>query len=330
MTAARTERGSGAPASERAGGAAGAEPPGPRTTRLAWAAWTAVCLIWGTTYLAIKVALDTVPPFLMGGFRYAAGGAILAGILRMRGHALPARSEWKTLAVLGVFMLLLGNGGVVWGEQYVPSGLTAVLIATSPFWMVSVDAMVRTGKQLHARQWAGLVIGFLGILLLVWPDLVASGARDPSTTAAGSRWGFFAGLVAVQIACAGWAVGSSYTRLHVVPKDVLGSAALQMMFGGGYMLLTGTLLGEWHALSFTMRTGLALSYLCLAGSVVAFACYSYALQHLDIAVVSLYTYINPIIAVALGTLLLGEPFSMRMVYAGAVIVVGILVVGKPR
>jgi drug/metabolite transporter (DMT)-like permease len=293
--------------------------------RLAWMAWVAICLIWGTTYLAIKVALDTVPPFLMGGFRYAFGGVILAGILRLRGHALPRPSEWTTLAVLGVFMLLIGNGGVVWGEQYVPSGLTAVLIATSPFWMVGVDAMVTTGQQLHVRQWAGLVIGFLGIVLLVWPDIVhGSGAASGS-----SRWGFVAGLVSLQLACAGWALGSSYTRKHVVPKDVLGSAAVQMMFGGAYMLLTGTVLGEWHALAFTMRTGLALTYLCLAGSVVAFAAYSYALQHLDIAVVSLYTYVNPVIAVALGCLLLGEPFSMRMVYAGAVIVVGILVVGRP-
>lgn len=299
------------------------------TSRLAWAAWTAVCLIWGTTYLGIKIALDTVPPFLMGGFRYAIGGAILAGALRLRGHALPARSEWKTLAVLGIFMLLLGNGGVVWGEQYVPSGLTAVLIATSPFWMVSVDAMVRKGQQLHARQWTGLVIGFLGIVLLVWPDIVSPGTSD-AAAGGGSRWGFVAGLISVQIACAGWAIGSSYTRLHVVPKDVLGSAALQMMFGGLYMLITGTLLGEWHALSFTVRTGLAVGYLCLAGSVVAFAAYSYALQHLPIAVVSLYTYINPVIAVALGTLLLGEAFSMRMVYAGAIIVAGILVVGKPK
>jgi drug/metabolite transporter (DMT)-like permease len=286
--------------------------------RLAWIAWSAVCLIWGTTYLAIKVALHTVPPFLMGGLRYSIGGMILAGLLRLRGHALPRRSEWRTLAVLGVFMLLIGNGGVVWGEQYVSSGLTAVLIATSPFWMVSVDAMVTGGRQLHVRQWSGLVIGFLGIVLLVWPDVVSSRTAG---------WGVIAGLISVQLACAGWAIGSSYTRRHVMPKDVLGSAALQMIFGGLYMLIAGSLLGEWHGLSFTLRTSLALAYLSLAGSVVAFAAYSYALQHLDIAVVSLYTYVNPIIAVALGTLLLGEPFHARMLVAGTVIVLGIVTVG---
>jgi drug/metabolite transporter (DMT)-like permease len=285
--------------------------------RVAWIAWSAVCLIWGTTYLAIKVALDTVPPFLMGGLRYSIGGVILMGLLRLRGHALPW-SAWRTLAVLAIFMLLIGNGGVVWGEQFVSSGLTAVLIATSPFWMVGVDGMVTRGRQLRARQWIGLAIGFLGIVLLVWPDL-ASGGR--------AGWGVVAGLLSVQCACAGWAIGSSYTRRHVVPKDVLGSAALQMLFGGLYMLIVGSLLGEWRGLSFTPRTSLALAYLSIAGSVVAFAAFSYALQHLDIAVVSLYTYVNPVIAVALGTILLGEPFHARMLVAGAVIVVGIAAVG---
>jgi drug/metabolite transporter (DMT)-like permease len=285
--------------------------------RVAWIAWSAVCLIWGTTYLAIKVALDTVPPFLMGGLRYSIGGVILAGVLRLRGHALPW-SEWRTLAVLAIFMLLIGNGGVVWGEQFVSSGLTAVLIATSPFWMVGVDGMITRGRQLRVRQWIGLAIGFLGIVLLVWPDLASRGRAG---------WGVVAGLVSVQCACAGWAIGSSYTRRHVVPKDVLGSAALQMLFGGLYMLIVGSLLGEWRGLSFTPRTSLALGYLSLAGSVVAFAAYSYALQHLDIAVVSLYTYVNPVIAVALGTILLGEPFHARMLVAGTVIVVGIAAVG---
>jgi drug/metabolite transporter (DMT)-like permease len=299
---------------------------GHESRRLAWFAWIAICVIWGTTYLAIKVALETVPPFLMGGFRYTCGGLILAGILRLNGHTLPRPSEWKTLAVLGIFMLLLGNGGVVFGEVYVSSGMAAVLIATSPFWMVSVDAMVTKGRQLHVRQWTGLVIGFLGIVILVWPDIRHASGPD----AGGSRWGFIAGFAALQLACAGWAVGSSYTRRHVVPEDVLGAAAIQMVFGGIYLFLTGTVVGEWHVLSFTMRTGLAVTYLCLAGSVIAFAAYSYALQHLDIAVVSLYTYVNPVIAVALGCLLLGEPFDLRMVYAGAVIVIGILVVGKPK
>ena len=281
-----------------------------------WIAWSAICLIWGTTYLAIKIALDTIPPFTMGGLRYTVAGTLLALILRLAGHRLPPAADWRRLAIISFFMLVLGNGGVVWGEQLVPSGLTAVLIATSPFWMVGVDAAVSGGTPLHVRQWIGLATGFAGIVVLVWPEIVQGGA--------GGR-GFIAGVISVQIACAGWAVGSAYTRRHVVAGDVLGSAALQMIFGGVLMLGVGGALGEFPRLSFNPRTTGALAYLTVAGSVVAFAAYSYALRHLDVAIVSLYTYVNPIIAVALGTAVLGEPFNVRMLVAAAIIVGGVVV-----
>lgn len=284
-------------------------------------AWTAVCLIWGTTYLAIKVALETIPPFLMGGLRYTIAGALLAGILRWQGRMLPPFRMWGGLAIVGFFMLGLGNGGVVWAEQFISSGLTAVLIATSPFWMVGVDALVTRGQQLFARQWLGLVIGFAGILVLVWPDITAGGSSGRA---------FVGGVLAVQIACAGWAVGSAYTRRHVMPHDVLGAAAVQMLFGGLFMLVAGTARGEWAALSFNPKTTAVFVYLTLLGSVVAFASYSYALRHLPIAVVSLYTYINPVIAVILGAVLLGEPLGLRLAVAATIIVMGMVVVGKVK
>ena len=289
--------------------------------RRAWLAWAAVCVIWGTTYFGIKIALESIPPFLMGGLRYLIAGVILALILRVQGRALPGRPMWGTLFVLGFFMLLLGNGGVVYGEQFVPSGLTAVLIGTNPFWMLGAEAAFTRGKQIHARQWTGLLVGFAGIVLLVWPDIMTGGMAGR---------GFLGGVLALQIACAGWAVGSMYTRRHVVPSDVLGAAALQMIFGGLLMLAAGTVLGEWPRLHFTARTTLSLAYLTLVGSVIAFASYSYALRYLDVAIVSLYTYVNPVIAVALGTLLLGEPFHMRMLVSAAVIIIGIVIVGPRR
>jgi drug/metabolite transporter (DMT)-like permease len=289
--------------------------------RLAWIAWVTVCVVWGTTYLAIKVALVTIPPFLMGGLRYVAAGLVLGALSVARGFRLPPRSTWGTLSVLGFCMLLMGNGGVAWGSQYLPSGLTAVLVGMSPFWMTGVDAMMRDGKQLFARQWAGLVVGFSGIMLLVWPDITARGS--------GGR-AFALGVIAVQIACAGWAVGSAYTRRRVLPGHILGAAAVQMVAGGIFMTIAGTLLGEWNRLGFTTSTTLALAYLVIAGSVVGFAAYSYALQHLDVAIVSLYTYVNPVIAVVLGTVVLGEPFHLRMVVAAAVIFTGVLIVGRPK
>ena len=289
----------------------------PSVQRRAWFAWTVVCLIWGTTYLAIKVALETIPPFLMGGIRYLIGGTILAAWLVARREGLPPVREWGRLALLGFLMIALGNGGVVWAEQYLASGLTAVVIATSPFWMVAVDALFPGSDRLALRQWAGLFIGFCGIVLLMWPELSLGGATGRAT---------LLGILAVQIACAGWAVASAYTRRHALSRNVLGVAAVQMFFGGLSMTLAGTATGEWAHLAFSSRTLWALVYLTLAGSVIAFAAYSYALRHLPIATVSLYTYVNPVIAVALGTLLLGEPFRVTMLVAAAAIVVGMLVV----
>jgi drug/metabolite transporter (DMT)-like permease len=187
--------------------------------------------------------------------------------------------------------------------------------------MVGVDAIVTRGPQIFARHWIGLAVGFIGIVVLVWPDITAGGAGASA---------FAGGVIAVQVACAGWAVGSAYTRRHVMPGDVLGAAAIQMFAGGMFMLLTGTLLGEWTDLSFTLKTFGVFVYLTLLGSVVAFASYSYALRHLPIAVVSLYTYINPVIAVVLGAILLGEPVGMRLVVAAAMILTGMAIVGRPK
>jgi drug/metabolite transporter (DMT)-like permease len=293
----------------------------PAIQRKAWVAWGAVCLIWGTTYLAIKVALDTIPPFLMGGIRYVIGGALLAGWVIARRQALPPAGEWWHLSVLGFLMITVGNGGVVWGEQYLASGLTAVLIATAPFWMVAIDALLPHAERLSRRQAAGLLIGFAGILLLVWPDLALGGSI--------SR-GVVTGVLSVQLACIGWSVASAYTRRHAVSRNVLGVAAVQMFFGGLFMLLIGTLRGEWSLLYFSAKTGAVLVYLTLFGSVLAFAAYSYALRHLPIATVSLYSYINPVIAVALGTMLLGEPFRVSMIAAAAVIALGVVAVRPPR
>ncbi len=288
-----------------------------RHTRRAWIAWFAICVIWGTTYLAIKIALVTIPPLLLGGFRYLFAAAIMIAGLNAQGRRLPPISAWPTQAVLGFFMLALGNGGVVTGEGYLTSGLTAVLVATSPFWMVGIDALFPGGGRLPPRQLAGMFVGFLGIILLVWPDLSLGGASGRA---------ILMGVIAVQIACIGWSLASSYTKRHVRSGDVLGAATLQMLFGGAFMTLGGTLRGEWSDLAFTVPTALSLAYLTLLGSVVAFVAYSYALKHLPIAVVSLYTYVNPVIAVGLGILLLHEPFDLRQLAAAAVIAVGMIIV----
>lgn len=289
----------------------------PVVRRRAYLAFVAVCLIWGTTYLAIKLALETIPPLTMGGLRYLTGGVILALILRVRGVRLPAMRDWSAFAVIGLLMLGFGNGGVTYAEQFVPSGLAAVLIATTPFWMTSVEALVGKGEQLGLRKVVGLAVGFSGILVLVWPDLVASAFG-------GSRYG--AGILALQLACIGWALGSSYAKRHSQTTDVLAAAAMQMLFGGAWMLLAGAVVGELPRLHFNPTTSAALLYLILAGSVAGYAAYAYALKHLPVSTVSMYAYINPVIAVTLGTVLLGEPFHARMLVAAAIIAAGIAIV----
>jgi drug/metabolite transporter (DMT)-like permease len=290
------------------------------TTRRAYLAWVIVCIVWGTTYLAIRIALESIPPMLMAAMRWIAAGTVLIAGLKLSGEPLPRPSAWPALALLGVLLLGFGNGAVVWAELTVPSGLTAVLVATVPFWMVGIERVTKGGERVTARRLIGLLLGFGGIVLLVWPELhVGPGGR-----------GFLVGVVSTQIACLGWAVGSSYARHRgrsdAREENVLATAAFEMLFGGVALLVVGLALGEWSRLVFTRRTSLALLHLTLFGAIAGFTAYAYALKHLPVSTVSLYAYVNPIIALVLGTLLLREPFGLRTVVAAAVVLLGIALV----
>src|SRR5688572_18436641 len=170
--------------------------------QLAWFAWIAVCLIWGTTYLGIRISLETMPPMVMAGLRWTVAGGALAAYMWLRGESLPRLSQWGSPLLLGFLMLVLGNGGVVWAELSVPSGLTAVVVASSPFWMAGVEALYRDSERLTWNTMLGFLVGFSGIVLLIWPELLHGGATGRS---------FVFGMVALQIACLGWALGSSYS-----------------------------------------------------------------------------------------------------------------------
>lgn len=288
----------------------------PRERKLAFAAWIAVCIIWGTTYLGIRISLESVPPALMGGLRWTIAGGLLAGYLVARGEKLPGPSRWGGILLMAFLLLGLGNGGVVFAEQWVPSGLAAVLVATSPFWMAGVESTLKDGERLNARTVTGLVVGFSGILVLVWPDLALERTDRK----------FLLGVVFLQIASFGWALGSSYSKRHTRHDHILGTTALQMLFGGLMMVVLATATGEWSRLYFTQRTTLAMVYMSTIGAIGGFVAYSYALRHLSVSFVSLYAYINPIIAVALGVAILGEPFDARMATAAALVLAGVAVV----
>jgi drug/metabolite transporter (DMT)-like permease len=289
----------------------------PSETRLAYLAWSAVCVIWGTTYLGIRICLETMPPLVMGGLRWTLAGTALLVFLLARGASLPPMNRWGYLALLAFLLIVLGNGGVVWAEQWVPSGLTAVIVATSPFWMVGLDAIMPNGEGLTGRRVAGLLVGFAGVGLLVWPELTLPG---------GGGREFALGLVALQVACFGWSLGSAYSKRHGRSDNAFTTATFEMIFGGLMLLAAATVRGEWQALSFNTRTTLSFAYLATIGSIGGFVAYLYALKHLPVSTVSLYAYINPVIAVLLGVIVLNEPFDSRVVVSAALVLVGVSIV----
>ena len=289
----------------------------------AYAAFAAVCLFWGTTYIGIKIALETVPPFLLGGIRFTLAGTVLAVTLRLLGRPWPSWRRAPLFLAIGFLMLGFGNGGVVWAEQFMASGLVAVLVASTPFWMVGIESFAG-GERLTRRVVGGLLVGFSGILLLVWPDLQAALSSTRG-------WHWIGGLISTQLACVGWALGSTLSKQRLRGTDPLVSSAFQMLAGGIIMLTVAGITGEYGHLSWTGRTAAAVVYLFFAGSLIGFVAYTYALAHLPMSVVSLYPYFNPVVAVLLGTWLLHEPLSWRIAAAIAIVLAGSAVVSrKPR
>lgn len=289
----------------------------PQDRKLAYIAWVTIAVVWGTTFLGIRIALESIPVALLAGLRWLAAGLVLTALLPLFGERLPQRHTWRSIALVGFLMNVLGNGLLVWAEQYVASGLTAVVVGMVPFWSVVVEAISPGGERLTGGTLAGLAAGFAGILVLVWPELTIEGD--------GGRM-FIAGIVALQVGSLGWAVGTSYTKRRSIGATPLASSALQMIFSGLMLLSIGTAAGEWSRLAFTPRSLGALAYLTIAGSVIGYTAYVYTLKYLPVSTVSLYAYVNPIIAVILGTLLAAEPLSPRIVVAAALVFGGIAIV----
>ena len=285
------------------------------------AAWAAVCFFWGTTYLAIRVGLETLPPVLFAGLRFITAGAVLFTIVRLwTGARLPRGREWFDQSVVGLALLGVGNGLVVWAEQWVPSGPAALLVATGPFWVMGLERFLREGERLNARAVAGLVVGFSGLAILVAPNLYG-------TTVGRS---YLLGMIALQAACAAWSVGSVYAKHHPTGVAPLMSAAIQMLIAGTALTLTGVMLGEWNALHFSGRSFSAFIYLIVFGSIIAYGSYTYAVQKLPLSLVSTYSYINPVIAVLLGWVVLSEQMNWRVITAMLIILSGVAMVKGGR
>lgn len=285
------------------------------------AAFAAVYVLWGSTYLAIRVAIDTLPPLLMAGARFLVAGGALYAFVRLRGERAPDRRHWGTTAAIGALLLLLGNGGVVLAERTVPSGVVALLVAMVPLWMVLIEWLRRGGVRPSLRTVLGLVVGFAGMVLLVGPSGLGGEPVDPLGTAL------------VMVGSLAWAGGSIYARGAALPKSALLATGMQMVWGGVWLTLAGLLAGEWRGLdasAFTPRSLLAWGYLVVFGSLVGFTAYIWLLGAVSAARVSTYAYVNPVVAVLLGWALLDEPLSPRVIGAAAVIIAAVAVITTGR
>jgi len=283
----------------------------------AYLALIAVCLIWGTTYLAIRMALECFPPLLLIPTRFLLSGSILLAATVLRGGRLPRGRDLIAACLSGVLVLGFGNGGLVFAEQWVPSGLACLMLTISPFWMVGVEAFLPGGEPLHLPSIAGMIVGLCGSALLFAPGL---------HTGAINRH-LLDGFLILQLAMAGWAFGSIYQRRQIGAAHPIVIGAVQQLAAG----MAGVPLAlafHAHPIHWSARGVAALLYLVMFGSIVGYSAYIYALDRLPVAIVSTYSYVNSVVAVTLGWLFYREPFGVREGTAMAIIFTGVALVKR--
>ena len=280
--------------------------------------FAAVYLLWGGTFFAMKLGVESFPPLILAGMRHFTVGLTLYPILRWRTGVRPTTAQWKTAAISGALLLCVGNGGVCWAEQTVPSGVAALLVATVTLWMVIVDWLRPTGHKPSGRILFGIVLGFAGMVVLVGPArLGLSGRVDP------------VGAGVLIVASLAWACGSLYSKHGELPSSPLLGVAMQGLCGGGALWIVALLNGElakFHPAAAPVRAWLAVLYLFVFGSCIGFSAYLYILKKSTAARVGTYAFVNPIVALVIGWLLGGEVLSQRTLVAAAVILTAVVLV----
>ncbi len=277
-----------------------------------------IYLVWGSTYLAIRFAIETIPPLPMAATRFLVAGTVLYAWMRMRGAPRPSVREWAGAAVVGTLLLAVGNAGVVFAEQWVPSGLAALLIGSEPLWIVLVDWGWGTRTRPTRRVVAGLVAGFVGIAVLAGPSGLAAGGRQELVGAGILLGASFA-----------WAVGSIYSRHAARPAHPRLWVAMQMLVGGAVLVVESLMTGEAGALrpsAVSLESALAVLYLVVFGSLVGYVCYIWLLSVSTPALVSTYAYVNPVVALFLGWAVAHEPVTYRSLLAAAIILGSVVVI----
>ena len=290
-------------------------------------AFALVYVVWGSTYLAIKFAIETVPPFLMASVRFLVAGAMLYAWARWRGADRPTWVHWRSTAIVGAALFLAGNGGVVWSEQYVPSGLAALLVATVPLWMVLFGALFPGGSLPPLRVWAGIGLGLVGVALLARPD-AGSGTASPH---------YVAGALALIVASMLWSLGSVYSRRAPLPKSLPLTIGMQMLCGGVALGLASVVAGEpgrFDLAAVSAKSLWAVAYLLVFGALIGFSAYLYLLHNTTPAKAATYAYVNPVVAMLLGWAFAGETIGPRTMVAAAIILASVVVIvvggSRPR
>ena len=285
-----------------------------------WSALSAVYLIWGSTYLAIRFTVETTPPFLSAAARFIISGGFLYVWRRAAGDPRPSRLEWRNASIIGILLLCGGNGGVVWAAQFIPSSLSALLVATVPLWMLLFDAVRPAGEKPSAMALGGILIGFCGAALLIgWS---ASGATPES----------FYGAFAVVAASLLWAIGSIYGKILHLPDSPLVTTGIEMLAGGVVQIFVAWLFGEFTGFDISAvstRSAWAWSYLTIVGP-IAFVAYAWLLRNAPIPLVATYSYVNPLVAILLGYFLGKEIITMRILLAAGLIIGSVVLVSARK
>lgn len=289
-----------------------------RNRYLPYLALAAVCLLWGTTYLALRIAVLHFPPFLFSAIRQTVAGLLLTGfVLIVSKTAFPSKQHLLRQAIGGFFLMTLGNGLVAWGEVHIPSGIAAIICSLMPLMVILINISVNREEKPNLPIGIGVGLGLAGIILIFGEHLNEFSARA-----------YTLGILAIFIAVISWAAGSLWIKKHNANSNPFLNAGLQMLFGGLFMFPASVLFDDLSNVTWSSEAVWSLVYLIVFGSIIAYACYSYALRKLPMTIVSMYAYINPLVAVLLGWLVLDEKLTVKMGLAIIITVAGIYVVNR--
>ena len=293
-------------------------PPGPASSTLLLASFAAVYILWGSTYLAIRIGVESFPPLLLAGLRHLTVGLVFYPYFRHATDEKPTLAQWGTAVITGVLLLAMGNGTVSWSEKFVSSGIAALLVATISLWMVLIDWLRPGGHRPGPRVIAGFLLGFAGMALLVGPERIGDSNRvNP-----------LAGFALIGASFA-WALGSIYSRHHPLPRSPLLGVGMQTLCGGSVLCLAAVATGElrgFHLADVTLRSWIALLYLVIFGSALGFSAYVYILKHSTASRVATYAFVNPVVALFLGWFFAAEPLTLRTVLASGIILTAVILV----